>query len=231
MIAIFHEILYRPIFNLLAFLYNIIPGNDLGVAIIVLTLLIKLVFLPLSLKVIKSQKEMQAIQPKLKEVQEKYKDDKQALAQATMQLYREHGVNPLSGCFPILIQLPILIAVYRVLVNGFNPETLDFLYSFITRPEQVNQIAFGFLDLSLKSPILAVISGSFQFVQMKMSTKASMAGNDQAALMSKQMTYFLPVMIIVIAWNLPAGLVLYWTVNTVFSIFEYMFVNRKNESK
>src|SRR3989344_4198941 len=112
---LFQEILYRPIFNLLAFLYDIIPGNDLGVAIIILTLFIKFVFLPLSLKVVRSQKEMQVIQPKIKEIQEKFKNNKQAQAQATMELYKEHNVNPLSGCFPLLVQLPILIAVYRVL--------------------------------------------------------------------------------------------------------------------
>ena len=224
---LFQEILYRPIFNLLAFLYDIVPGNDLGVAIIILTLLIKFVFLPLSLKVVRSQKEMQVIQPKLKELQERHKNNKQALAQATMELYKEHNVNPLSGCFPLLVQLPILIAVYRVLVNGLHPEMFNLLYNFIPAPEQINQIAFGFLDLSVKNPILAIVSGVFQFVQMRRSTQASGGGTDQAAMMSKQMAYFMPIMITVIAWNLPAGLVLYWTVNTVFSIFEYTFVNKK----
>lgn len=227
MSALFNEILYRPIFNLLIFIYNLIPGQDLGIAIIVLTVLIKVVFLPLSLKTIRSQKEMQEIQPKVKELQEKLKDDKQAQAQAVMRLYKENNVNPLSGCLPLLIQIPILLAVYRVLINGFNADNLNLLYGFVSRPDQINNFFLGFLDLSIKFPALAVISGVFQYFQMRKTTKASAGGTDQAALMSKQMAYFFPVMIIVIAWNLPAGLVLYWTVNTIFALFEQTFVYKK----
>ena len=225
MIGLFNTILYEPILNFLIFLYNIIPGEDLGIAIILLTILIKIVFMPLSLKMLRSQKQMQDIQPKIKELQEKHKDDKQAQAQAVMQLYKEHNVNPLSGCLPLLVQIPILLAVYRVIMNGFKPETLDLLYGFITRPEAIHAISMGFLDLSIKNPILAIITGGLQFIQMrKTSQKTAGAGNDQAAMMTKQMMYFFPVMIIVIAWNLPAGLVLYWTTNTIFSIFEQTLV-------
>ncbi len=225
MIAIFNEILFRPIFNLLIFLYNFIPGQDFGIAIILLTLLIKVVFLPLSLKALRSQKQMQEIQPKLKELQEKHKGDKQAQAQAVMQFYKENNINPLSGCIPLLIQLPILLAVYRVIINGFKPETLDLLYGFISRPEAINTIMLGFLDLSLNNPILAIITGGLQFIQMRKTTQKAPSGSgDQAAMMTKQMAYFFPVMIIVIAWNLPAGLVLYWTTSTIFSIFEQTVV-------
>jgi YidC/Oxa1 family membrane protein insertase len=225
MSAIFNEVLYRPILNLLIFLYNIIPGQDFGIAIILLTILIKVVFLPLSLKTLRSQKQMQDIQPKIKELQEKHKDDKQAQGQAVMQLYKENNVNPLSGCLPLLVQIPILLAFYRVLMNGFKPETLDLLYSFVARPETMNTITLNFLDLSLKNPALALITGGLQFIQMrKTSRKTAGAGNDQAAMMTKQMMYFFPIMIVVIAWNLPAGLVLYWTTNTIFSIFEQTLV-------
>ncbi len=224
MSAFFNEILYRPIFNGLVFLYNIIPGHDLGIAIIALTVLIKVIFLPLSLKTLKSQKKMQEIQPKIKEIQEKFKDDKQAQGQAMMQLYKESNYNPLSGCLPLLIQLPILLAVYRVLINGINPETLNLLYSFISRPEAVDTVFLNFLDLAVRSPALAVISGGLQFLQMRKMSKTTASGNDQAATMTRQMMYFFPVMIIVIAWNLPAGLVLYWTTTTLFSIFEQTVV-------
>ena len=225
MIGLFNTVLYKPILNFLIFLYNIIPGQDLGIAIIILTVLIKVIFMPLSLKMLRSQKKMQDIQPKMKELQEKHKDDKQAQAQAVMQLYKEHNVNPLSGCLPLLVQIPILLAVYRVIMNGFKPETLDLLYGFITRPEAIHTISMGFLDLSIKNSILAIITGGLQFIQMrKTSQKTAGAGNDQAAMMTKQMMYFFPVMIIVIAWNLPAGLVLYWTTNAIFSIFEQTLV-------
>jgi YidC/Oxa1 family membrane protein insertase len=174
---------------------------------------------------LRSQKQMQEIQPKLKEIQEKFKDDKQAQSQAMLQLYREHNYNPFSGCLPLLVQIPILLAVYRVLINGFQPETLDLLYSFVARPEAINSITMGFLDLSLKNPLLAIISGGLQFIQMrKTSPKRADTGSDQAAMMTRQMLYFFPIMIIVIAWNLPAGLVLYWTTTTLFSIFEQTLV-------
>ena len=225
MISIFNEILFRPIFNLLIFLYNLVPGQDFGIAIILLTVLIKVVFMPLSLKTLRSQKQMQEIQPKLKELQEKHKDDKQAQAQATMQFYKENNINQLSGCLPLLIQLPILLAVYRVIINGFKPETLDLLYGFISKPETINTVTMGFLDLSLNNPILALITGGLQFIQMRKTTqKTSNKSGDQAAMMTKQMAYFFPIMIIVIAWSLPAGLVLYWTTNTIFSIFEQTLV-------
>ncbi|MDX1427278.1 MAG: YidC/Oxa1 family membrane protein insertase, partial [Salegentibacter mishustinae] len=107
------------------------------------------------------------------------------------------------------------------------PEMSNLLYGFVHLPEQINQVAFGFLDLSVKNPILALISGAFQFFQMKRTMKNSAAGNDQAALMSKQMMYFMPIIITIVAFNLPAGLVLYWTVNTIFSILEYSFVHKK----
>jgi len=206
------------------FLYNIIPGQDLGIAIILLTVLIKIVFMPLSLKMLRSQKQMQDIQPKIKELQEKHKDDKQAQAQAVMQLYKEHNVNPLSGCLPLLVQIPILLAVYRVIMNGFKPETLDLVYGFITRPEAIHTISMGFLDLSINNPALALITGGLQFIQMRKTSQKTAGANDQAAMMTKQMMYFFPVMIVVIAWNLPAGLVLYWTTNTIFSIFEQTLV-------
>lgn len=226
MSALFNELLYRPVFNLLIFLYNIIPGQDFGIAIIVLTILIKVVFLPLSLKMLRSQKQMSDIQPKVKEIQDQLKDDKQQQAQAIMKLYRENNVNPLSGCLPLLIQIPILLAVYKVLASGFEPSMMDLIYNFVSRPETLNPISFGFLDLSLRNPVLAVISGTFQFFQMKKSQQKS-AANSQAAMMTKQMMYFFPLIIIVIAWNLPAGLVLYWTTTTIFSLFEQMYILKK----
>jgi len=224
MIGLFNTVLYIPILNFLVFLYNIIPGQDLGIAIILLTVLIKILFMPLSLKMLRSQKQMQDIQPKIKELQEKHKDDKQAQAQAVMQLYKEHNVNPLSGCLPLLVQIPILLAVYRVIMNGFKPETLDLVYSFIYRPEAIHTISMGFLDLSINNPALALITGGLQFIQMRKTSQKTAGAKDQAAMMTKQMMYFFPIMIVVIAWNLPAGLVLYWTTNTIFSIFEQTLV-------
>lgn len=233
---IFNEILYRPIFNFLIFIYNLIPGHDFGWAIIVLTIVVRLIFMPWSIKAIKSQRAMTAIQPKVKEVQEKFKHDKTAQAQALMSLYKENHVNPAAGCLPLLIQLPFLFALYRAFLNGFKPESLGIIYGFIGRPEMINNIAFGFLDLTVKYPFLAVIAGLLQFIQSKLTLPAKTSQTPplkkeqeiipNMAAMNKQILYFFPFMIIIIGWNLPAGLVLYWVVSTLFSIFEQFYIRR-----
>ena len=123
--SLFHAILYQPIFNVLIALYNLIP--DFGVALIVLTILLRLALFPLSQKSIKSQKELSEIQPEIKKLQQQYKDDKQKQAQALMELYKEKKVNPMSGCLPLLIQLPILIALYQVCLNVFKPDAFSAL--------------------------------------------------------------------------------------------------------
>ncbi len=232
MIQIFNQILYQPIFNLLVFIYNILPGSDFGVAIVTLTILIRFLFIPLSIKTLRSQREMAKLQPKLKELQDKHKNDKQAIGQATMALYKEHKVNPFSGCLPLLIQLPILIALYQAFNYSLDPKSLDILYPFVKNPGLINEISFGFLNLSTKNWVLPLMAGSFQFLQSKLATSASAKystpGQDATAqIMNRQMLYFFPVMIIVISWNLPAGLVLYWVVTTIFSIGEQLYINKK----
>lgn len=219
-------------------------------AIIVLTLIVRVIFFPLSIKALISQRELNKLQPKIKELQEKHKSDKQALGQATMQLYKEHKINPLSGCLPLLIQLPVLIALYSALNSGLKPESLSGLYAFVGRPESINQVALGFIDLAKKSSLMAILAGVLQWFQMKLATSGQASapqnnansplsnmnperdreGSQRASIsygMNKQMLYFFPVMVIIIAWNLPAGLVIYWVAATVFSIFEQIYINRK----
>lgn len=207
-------------------------------AIIVLTLLVRLIFMPLSVKALRSQKLMARLQPKIKELQMKHKDDKAAQAQAVMALYKENKVNPASGCLPLIVQLPVLFALYKAFANGFKPESLGLLYGFISNPDAINSISFGFFDLSKNSPILAVISGAFQFLHSKLSfakqesdknldAGSSLKSSFDMGAMNKQMLYFFPIMIIIIGWKLPAGLVLYWAVTTLFSTFEQLYINKK----
>ena len=232
MTLLFNQILYQPLFNFLVYLYNVIPGNDFGVAIIVLTLIVRVIFTPFSIKMLVSQRRLSELQPKIKEIQEKFKHDKVAQSQAVMELYKKEGVNPMSGCLPLIIQLPLLFALYKALANGLNPENLGSLYSFIHNPGQINNIAFGFLDLAKKSPFLSIAAGAFQMIQSKISAQQMPLkdGGNQAfnmAMMNKHMLYFFPIMIIIISWNLPAGLVLYWAVTTFFSIFEQLYIKKK----
>lgn len=238
LISVFNEILYRPLFNGLVFFYNIIPGHDLGIAIIVLTALIRLILYPLSQKSIQSQKAMSKLQPEIKDIRKKYKN-KEEQAKAMMDLYRKYKINPMSGCLPILIQFPILIALYRVFYTGLDPEKLNGLYSFITHPDSLNVMFLGLIDLSQRSIFLAVLAGLFMFIQAKMIMPKKIAGQgegmkigglDFSSLMSQQMTYFMPLITVFIAWNLPAALPLYWVVITLFGIVQQYFTTTPKSS-
>ncbi len=228
---LFNEALYRPLFNFLIFLYDIIPGNDFGVAIIALTILVRLVFSPLSIRTQKAQRALNALNPKLQEIKEKYKNDQAAQSTAMLQLYKEHNVNPLAGCLPILIQLPILIALYQAFLAGFKPDSLDMLYSFVQNPGAINKISFGFLDITIKNSFLAVTAGVAQFLQARLAMATQpVQNNPTAAALSTQMLYFFPVMIVFITWKLPAGLALYWITSTLFSIGEQLVIKYRHST-
>lgn len=236
-INIFNQVLYYPLFNSLIWLYSNVSFNDLGIAIIILTVLIRFILYPLSKKAIQSQKAMSALQPKIKEIQKKYKN-KEEQAKQMMILYKGNKVNPMAGCLPILVQFPILIALYRVFFTGLNPEKLDGLYSFVQRPESLNFIFLGIVDLSARSVVLAVIAGILQFIQAKMIMPKKTSGKKQgmkignmdfSSLMGQQMTYFMPLITVFIALSLPAALPLYWIVITLFGIVQQYFTKIDNK--
>lgn len=231
--AIFNDLLYRPLFNLLVFFYNIIP--DFGVAIILVTLLIRIILFPLSKKGIKSRKALEELQPKIKEIQKKYKD-KEEQAREMMKFYKENKVNPVSGCLPLLIQLPIFIALYRLLINISSMITnngqIQGLYHFVANPGTINPVFLGLVNLAVPSVFLAVLAGLFQFIQSKImfktSSKPQTVGQKMniQQTMGRQMTYFMPLIIVFISLKFPAGLPLYWAVTTLFGIGEYLLVNK-----
>src|SRR3989339_1181250 len=148
---LFNEVVYKPIYNFLIFTYNVIPLHDFGIAIIVVTLVLKFLLIPLSKKQIQSQKKMQEMQPKIKEIQKKYKDDKEKQSRALMEFFKMNKTNPFSGCLPTIFQLIFLIAIYQVLFNiskaGLLVDPKE-LYSFVSNPGQINQYFLGIIDLS-----------------------------------------------------------------------------------
>jgi len=237
---IFHSLVFQPIYNLIIFLVDIFPGADFGLAIIVATVLIKFVFLPLSKKQIESQKQMTELQPKLKEIQEKHKNDKERQSKEIMALYRESGVNPLMGCFPIIIQIIFLIAIYQVILDissaDFVPDSVE-LYPFVGNPGPLERMFHG-TDLATPSIIFAVLAAVGQFYQMKMlmgpkgenARKPEKKSDDTpkepdfAGMMQKQMLYIGPFMTLFIGLQFPAALSLYWLISTVFSIGQQWFV-------
>ncbi|HCC23868.1 TPA: hypothetical protein DF272_06870 [Candidatus Falkowbacteria bacterium] len=237
MIWLYNTILYNPIYNLLVFLYDTIPGNDIGVAIILLTIIIKVVLLPLSWQSIKAQKSLQDLQPKIDELKTKLKDQKEKLAQEMMKLYSANKVNPFSSCLPLLLQFPFLIAVYQVFRSGLTNNQFDLLYPFVANPGTINSVSFGIMDLAVPSIVLAVLAGAGQYVQTKMlmtkkAPKTVAAGakdENLMAEMNKSMTYFMPLVTIVIGTQLPAGLTLYWIITTVLTILQQKFLIKRNQ--
>src|SRR3989344_7591734 len=205
MMNLYNEILYRPLVNLVVFLYNMLPGSDFGLAIIALTVLVRLVFLPLTIKSVLSQRALSKLGPQQKAIKEKFKNDQVAQNAAILKLYKDNKINPAAGCVPLLIQLPILIALYQAFVAGLKPENLSLLYGFIFNPGVIDKISFGFLDVTSKTPLLAIFAGGAQFIQA-WAAKAQNQGlspNKEMAALNSQMLYFFPIMIIIIGWNLP----------------------------
>ena len=234
---IFQTFFYQPILNLLVWLYNVVPGNDLGVAIILLTIIIKLVLLPLSKQSIKSQKSLQNLQPKINEIKKKYAHNKEEMGRAMMELYRQNKVNPFSSCLPLLVQLPFLFAVFRVFRNGLAGDSLNLVYPFITRPESINSISLGFLELAKPNVYLAILAGLAQFWQAKMmmtkkSEVKSKGSKDEnmMAVMNKQMVYFMPAITVFIGLTLPGGLSLYWFTTTVLTALQQLYIFKKKDA-
>lgn len=234
-IQFFYTILYRPLVNVLVLLYLYLPGHDLGVAVIVLTLIVRLILHPFSLKGMRSQKALSTLQPKIKEIQNKFKNDKQQQSQALMEFYRKEKISPMSGCLPLLLQLPIIIALYQVFLKGLAPEALTgALYSFIPNPGVMAPTFLGIFSLEGKAFILgvALLAGAAQFWHARLSTsktqtKSKPGQRDFSSMLQKQMLYFFPVLTVFIVWKFGATIGLYWLVSTLCSVGEQMLVNKR----
>lgn len=227
---IFKIILYQPLFNLLVLLYQYLPGRDFGIAIIVLTILIRLVFYPLTVQSIKSQKALSEIQPKIQEIQKKYKNDPKKQAEELIALYQKEKFNPFGSLFLLLLQLPILIALYQVFWKGLRPETMQNLYSFVPHPGVITPTFLGFINLSQANFGLALLAGITYFFQAKMLTPKTkkQEKKDKMAFFSeiiqKEMLYLFPILSVFILGKLPAAISLYWVVTSLFSIIQQQFI-------
>jgi len=236
----FQTLFYQPILNLLVYLYGIIPGHDFGLAVIALTIIIKMALWPLTKQQIKGQKSLQDLQPKIEEIKKKYKDKKEEMGKAMMQLYKDNKVNPFSSCLPLIIQMPFLFAVFRVFRDKLNDGSLDLVYSFIDKPEMINYISLGYFDLSKPNVAFAILAGGAQFWQAKMMMTKKPAINtpgskdeSMMAIMNKQMLYFMPALTVFICLTFPSGLALYWLTTTVLTVAQqsYMFKKKNEDSK
>ena len=231
MLEFFRVILYQPLLNLLVLFYNLIPGEQLWLAIICLTIIVKLILFPLNRLALKGQKSMQELQSKLVEIRKKYPNDKARQAQETMALYKENKVNPFASCLPLLIQFPILIAVFQVFRTGLGSSNLP-LYSFVQDPGLMNTLAFGVLELSKPSLFLAILAGLLQYIQTKMlpvlSGKKVMAKEAQdenkVSALNQQMKVMMPLFTVFIGMTLPSGLMIYWATSLIITIIEQRII-------
>ena len=228
MSAFFNEIFYRPLFNTLIFLYQNITLGDLGLAIILLTIIVRFLLYPLFHKSAKNQRIMQMLQPKIKKIQTEHKDNKEKQATALLEIYREHRVNPFSGFFLLLVQIPVLIALYNVFLYGLADGALGSLYSFIPKPETLNFDFLGLINLHERSMVIVGLAVGAQYIQGKLSLTGAEAGKDLSPQerMAKQMVFIGPVLALIVLMNMPAAIGLYWLTGTVFSVFQQIIVNK-----
>lgn len=235
--AIYNTFFYEPLYNGLVFLTNHLPYNDLGLAIIVLTLVVRFILFPLSHRSTVTQRKMKEIEPEIAKVKDKFKKDKQEQTRQIMALYRAHGVSPFSGFLILLIQLPIFIALFMMLRKGGDFDT-NILYSFIHLPENINTMLLGLIDVSKSHYFLSVLAGLSQFFQIKLampnikkaSPKERSFKADFQRSMSIQMKYIMPIFVFFIAQRFSSGMALYWTTSNVFAIVHEAIVARKAKS-
>ncbi len=238
---IFEALLIHPIYNLLIWLSDILTAGNVGLAIIILTIIIKGALFPLTFKSMRSQREMQELQPKIKKIREQYKDDKEKMAQELMAIYKDHNVNPFASCLPLFIQLPVFLALFRVLRGDIGVVDQDILYSFVQVPETLNSVFLG-ISLTEISIVLAVLAAIFQYLQIRFTMskrpeksvrKSSGAmDEDMAANMQRMMMFFIPGLTLIIgSTSLPAGIMLYWLTTTVLTIILYKIFLPKKKVK
>lgn len=233
MLYFYNLILYRPFLNALIYLYNTIAFNDLGLAIIFLTILIRLLLFPIFHKSARHQMVMQVLQPELKKIQEVHKRDREKQTQAMLELYKRHNINPLSGFFLLLVQLPILIALYQIILKSLRPEFLSGLYSFVGAPAAINPAFLGLINLSGRSIIVVVLAALAQYFQGKLAllpVAGSGASADPSQKMARNMVFMGPIITLVIFYNLPAAIGLYWFVTSLFSVFQQIIINNQRKN-
>ena len=234
----FHVAIYQPLYNGLVFLVGVVPLHDVGLAVIALTIVVRLVLFPLSKKAVEAQMAMKEIAPEIEELKKKHKDNKEAQSKAIFALYKEKNIHPFAGLAIVLLQFPILIGLYWVFANGGLP-SIDSaaLYSFVRVPEAVNMSFLGIISMSQKSISLAILAGVTQFAYTRLSmgpaaTKdpspvESSLSNDMAKSFDMQARYVLPAMIGVIGFSMAAAAPLYWTASNLFMIIQELLSGKR----
>jgi YidC/Oxa1 family membrane protein insertase len=234
-LAFFHNVLYVPIYNLLVFLIDVVPGGDVGLAVILATIIVKVVIMPLSLSAARTQRRMKGIESKLKEIKEKHKDSREDQAKQMMALYKEHGIRPFASLFAVIVQIPIVIALYLVTQKALALIDPSLLYSFVSAPAQVSPLLFDRFPVAGHSLILALLAAVAQYVAAHVSIpvpkkaaegKKTSASEDFGRMMAIQARFMLPVIIGIAAYTTSGAIALYFITASLVGIVQEFIVRR-----
>lgn len=243
MINLWNTFLYEPIYNALIFIINNVTFGDVGFAIVIVTILVKVILFPLTKKSARSQILMKKMEPEIKKIKQDY-PNKEEQAKKTLELYKKYGTNPFSGCLVVLLQMPVIFALYYVFYEGLKIDE-SLIYSFIQIPTTLSTNFLGIFELGEKSLFLGVLTGLSQFIQGYLASsvknkqieiiKDNDSVKDKKADFQEQLSdsmqmnvkYILPVFIGFIAWKISAAVALYWTVSNIFTILQEWYIRRK----
>ncbi len=221
--SLFHSALVTPLYNVLIIITSVVPGADIGVAIIILTILVKILLLPLYQQSIKTQKALKLIEPELTKIKEKYKDNKVEQTKLTLELYKQYHIHPLSSVLVVFIQVPIILALFFVFRDSLAT-TGHTLYSFVTKPEVISTHFLGLIDITAKSiwfaGLTALTQGIYLWQTVPAPNKKELGQSWQKDFqhgMSLQMRYGAPVLIFFVSWGFPIAISLYWITSNVFA--------------
>ena len=232
---IFNKVFYEPLLNSLVWLIGILPFHDVGIAVIILTIIVRLIIFPFTHNATVTQTKMKHLEPELKEIKEKFKNNNQEQTKKTMELYKRHGINPVFGLLALFVQIPILFALYKVFWTGGGGFDISHLYHFVSVPAFINTKFLGLIEMSKRSYILAALASVSQFFQMRLAmppVKKSSGGTDSfkdnlAKSMSIQMRYIMPLFVFYIGLKFSSALALYWTTMNIFAIVHETIVRKK----
>ncbi len=238
----FHFLFYKPMYNALVYILSLLPGGNIAMAVIILTIVVKIILLPLSKKMFLSQVAQKRIQPQLKKIQEEYKDNKQMLGLKMMELYKQNNLNPFSSILLLFIQIPIVFALYFVFSRGGLPAIdMTDLYSFVPHVTDVSQFLFG-VDFIKSSAFIGALAGIFQYIQIRLSLlhmndvkKVQGQALKPEEMIQKQMSFmmkwFIPVLIFIASLQVSAAVALYWIVSSLFMISQELYFRNKYKAE
>lgn len=236
MIAFLKLVIYTPLYNLLLVILNFLPNHDVGLAIVLLTILVKFLIYPLSKKAAVAQAELKKREPELAAIREKFKD-KEKQAVEVMNFYKKHNINPFSSIFMVLLQIPIIYSLYHIFLHsGLPVANMDLLYSFTPSPDVISMNFLRLIDVSSKNVFLAILAAITSYIQIRNSVASPAStskseekefGSDLASTMTAQMKYTFPLVVFFISWKISGAIALYWLVSNLFTIAQDYWIKKK----